>query len=260
MKRNKVIWMLVFSVVLATVAVTMDSTDVDSQEKAAILPNPTPPVSGTDLSKYGVADYDAVFSLEASELERRKRASARYDNEGWVVKYPHPKDFAVGRFTEEIPPPLIPTRESDLIVIGKAVEVTAHLSNDKTGVYSEFTFRISQVMKNSNPLKPKQGSSITFDRPGGVVCYPTGQKVLYEHGQKGMPEVGREYLLFLRTDTTSDNYDVITVYELRDVSTVPLDSGRNVEDIKRMGKSAFVQTVRDELSRPNEMEEPGGRP
>jgi hypothetical protein len=74
--------------------------------------------------------------------------------------------------------------------------------------------------------------------------------VIYRDGQKGLPEVGREYALFLRADKKSENYEVVTLYELQETSTISLDSGRSVDDIKRMGKSSFLQTIRHRLSRP----------
>src|ERR1044072_2583016 len=44
----------------------------------------------------------------------------------------------------------IPSVRSDAIVIGKVIEAQAHLSNDKTGIYSEFTIEVTEVIKNYN--------------------------------------------------------------------------------------------------------------
>ncbi|MBA2333909.1 MAG: hypothetical protein H0V90_03120 [Blastocatellia bacterium] len=250
MKSNRIIWGIVSLVVLITIAVTTGTLDGLGQEKSGLLPKATPPTDGPDFSKYGITDYDAVVSVAASESERRMRKSQRYDSQGWVQRNSHPETGKIGRYTEREPPPTIPTEESDLIVTGRIAGVTAHLSNDKRGVYSEFTVKVDQVPKNIVPIDIERGSLITVDRAGGVVRYPNGQTVLYLDSEDGLPEVGREYLMFLTSDKKSENYAIRTLYELQETRTVPLDHGRRMDDIKRMGKSDFVKSVREKLSRP----------
>ncbi|MFN0277736.1 MAG: hypothetical protein ACKVRN_03945 [Pyrinomonadaceae bacterium] len=248
MKSNKIIWVLVALLVATTIAITFDAQDVISQDQSTISPKGTPPPDRPDFSKYGIANYESVESLEASELEKRKRTSKRYDNEGWVVKFPHHDTGKIGRVKEEEPPPIIPVEESDLIVSGKAVSVKSYLSNDKSSVYSEFTIKINQILKNSVTAELKAEDKIIIDRAGGVVRYPNGQEVLYLDSDDGLPEAGREYVLFLQADKESENYKVVTLYEVQENRTLPLDSGRNVDDIKRMGKHDFLRTVRQRLS------------
>lgn len=260
MKSNKLIWMIVLMFVITTIAVTFDRSEVRSQDKSSGLAKGSPPQSGPDLSKYGKADYDSEAIIEPLERERRNRISKRYDNEGWVIRNPHDQFGKIGRFSELSPPPVIPTTESDIIVIGKITELTTYLSNDKTGVYSEFKIKISQVLKNGLSIDLEPDCFITIDRPGGVVRYPGGQVVLYEDSQHSLPEVGHEYALFLRADTKSENYEIVTLHELLETKTIPLDSGRKADDIKRMGKSDFIMAVRDKLSRPVEDEEPRRKP
>ena len=260
MKSNKLIWMLVLFVISVTIAVTFGTPDVGGQKKLTAGPKATPPIDGPDFSKYGFVDYYSSESLEASEWERRRRISQRYDKEGWVINNPQDQYEKFSRHIESIPPPVIPTRESDVIVIGKIVGLTTHLSNDKSGVYSEFEVEVSQVLKNNLLIDLKQGASITIDRAGGVVRYPGGQTVLYLDRDKGLPELGREYALFLRADKRSENYEVINIHELRETKTIPLDSGRNVDDIKQMGKAAFIKGIRDKLSQPAAEGSPRRRP
>lgn len=247
MKSNRVIWIVVIASVWITVAIVLDAPKGHGQEKRTVHTEVTPKVTNQIFSKYGVVDYDGVESLEASELERRKRASERYDNEGWVMKNPHPDDVKVGRISETVPPPLIPAQESDLVVTAKVIGVSTRLSNDKTGIYTEFAIKVNESIKNSPSVDLKAG--ITIDRAGGVVRYPNGQMVLYEDKGKGLPETGKEYILFLKGDQKSGNYQIITLYELNETTTIPLDSGRNFDEIKRTGKAGFLQNVREELGR-----------
>src|SRR5437762_2851751 len=93
-----------------------------------------------DLSKYGSVEYD---KNDPDRLDsRRVTISQRYDNDHWVYSRVHPETGGVGRVKEEPPPPLIPVDESACIVIGRVGKVEAFLSNDKHGVYSEFTIKI----------------------------------------------------------------------------------------------------------------------
>ncbi len=248
MKSNRIIWGIVSLVVFITIAVTTGTLDGRSQAGFAVLPKATPPID--EFSKYGVADYYAEETSALRERERRRRTNHRYDSQGWVQRNPHPETGKIGRHTEKEPPPMMPTDESDLIVTGRITAVAVHLSNDKSGVYSELTVKVDQVLKNNIPIDIERGSLITVDRAGGIVRYPNGQMVLYLDSEDGLPEVGREYLMFLTSDKKSENYAIRTLYELQETRTVPLDHGRRMDDIKRMGKSDFVKVVREKLSRP----------
>jgi len=251
MKSNKIIWALIALLVSTTIATTFDAQNVNRRHQSAISPQATPPPGLPDFSQYGIADYDGIESGEASELKRRKRISKRYDKEGWVTKYPHHDTVKIGRVKENVPPPTVPTEESDLIISGKVIGVKAFMSSDKSSVYSEFTIKINEILKNSGVAGLKAGDSITIDRAGGVVRYLNGQEVLYLDSDDGLPEAGREYALFLEADKKSGNYKVVTLYELQQNQTIPLDSGRNVDDIKRMGKHEFLRTIRQRMSVPS---------
>lgn len=255
MKFNKIMWVLVVMCFSATIAVIFDVADVRSQEKSSISPKATPSNSSPDFSKYGVAEYDAVVSLDASALERRKQINERYDNQDWVMKNPHPETGKVGRYTESTPLPAIPIQESDLIVTGTVVGVETYLSNDKSGIYSQFTVRVVESLKNSLQKMFDRDALVNVDRAGGVVRYPHGQSVLYLDSDKGLPEVGRQYAFFLKGDGKSDSLEIVTLYELQETSTIPMDSGRSVDDLRRLGKSGFIEAVREKLSKPRRHDE-----
>lgn len=241
MKHNRLIWILVLLFLVAT----LDGHGVRGQGN----PTPQPQASHPDISKYGITDYNAELPLDLAERKKRNRSNQRYDNQGWVEKNPHPETGKIGRYTESEPPPTIPAQESDLIVTGRVVGAATHLSNDKSGVYSEYRVKVDQILKNSLPFDLSPGGFLKIDRAGGAVRYPHGQIVVYLDLVNDLPESGREYLLFLKSDRNSENYAVITLYELQDTKTIPLDRGRAADDIKRMGKSAFVKTVKDKLSK-----------
>jgi len=159
----------------------------------------------------------------------------------------------VGRFVEAAPLPAIPTDESDLIVTGRILAFSTHLSNDKSCVYTEYKVKVDQVLNNKVKTQVGKGGILTVDRAGGAVRYPNSQVVIYLDSIKGLPEVGREYIFFLNFDENSGNYSILTLYELQESHTVPLDSGRNVEEIKQMDRSDFLKAVERKLPRPSLM-------
>lgn len=120
--------------------------------------------------------------------------------------------------------PALPVSESDLILIGEVVDAQAYLSDDKTVVYSEFTVRVGEVLKNTSGGALAEGGSITADRQGGRVRFPSGRMTLqYVRGQ-GLPRVGRRYALFLTHDDQERGARIVTGYELRDGRVIPLDN------------------------------------
>jgi hypothetical protein len=101
----------------------------------------------------------------------------------------------------------------------------AHLSEDKLGVYSEFTIRLVEVIKADSSL-PR--SEMIVERLGGYVRYPDGRKLLYRVGTGGMPRVGARYLFFLKPTPELD-YSILTAYEFGDKGVVALDPSPQFE-------------------------------
>ena len=199
------------------------------------------------FAKFAVTDYDAPLPENAEELEQRRLKGQRYDNQNWVVKEPnHDVDYA-RRSIKPAPVPTYPVEESDLIVTGLATAASAYLSNDKTGVYTEYTIRIEQVLKDNSSRKLSSGIAITIDRTGGAVRYPDGHKIGYLVAEKKLPSVGALYVLFLRDDKRSKNFEVVTLYELKVDSVIPLDSGFQFDEVKGMTKSDFMKTLQEKL-------------
>ena len=200
------------------------------------------------FAKFAITDYDAPRPEGVEESEQRRLKSLRYDNENWVVKEPNPEVDYAKRSIPVSPPPAFPIEESDVIVIGLAMTASAYLSNDKTGIYTEYAVRVEQVYKNSSS-KVLPGKAITIDRPGGAVRYPNGHRVAYLIAEKKLPSVNSMYALFLRDDKKSGNFEVITLYELKVDSVTPLDSGFTFTDVIGMTKGEFMKTLQDKVAK-----------
>lgn len=252
MKSNRIMWGIVSLVALITGAVSFGAFESSGREGSVpqleITPTvtPTPEKKGTrDLSKYGSVEYSkAPEDVSAA----RVLANKRYDNQGWVFEAVHPVTGGVGRVTEEPPPPLFPIDDSTLIVVGEVIKANAFLSNDKRGVYTEFTIRVDDVLKNSDSGKTGL-KKVMADRAGGVVVYPGPQRVLYQDSDIGLPRLGSKYLFFLKKDDESPNYGIITSYDLdgsrpRQVENIP-----SFEEFKDLDKTVFIEKVRNKITR-----------
>ncbi len=257
MKSNRIIWGLVALVVLTTLAISFGTMSSHSQRDNSKKQDDT---GFTDLSKYAIVDYDAPEPENAAEREERRLKNKRYDKQDLVYKNPHPDTGGVGVEDEIPPPPIIPAAESDLIVIGEIVNANAYLSNDKSGIYTEFTIRVEETLKNDVSNKVAQGDSITADRMGGFVRYPNGQKVRYMNGGDDLPRVGSKYVLFLTSDKQSPNYKILNGQELKDDGVIPLDLERRFDEFKGMSKQNFIEAVRNKIAQSSSSKEPRRKP
>ena len=200
------------------------------------------------FGEFAIVDYDAIpKNAEANELRRLK--NQRYDNKNWVLDEPDYETEWIKRHLTLQPPSVFPVDESDVIVTGLVTTGSAHLSNDKTGVYSEYGVRIEHVLKNSSAQEMRPGSIVTVDRDGGAVRYANGQKVAYMLAGKKLPSVGALYVFFLLDGKKNPNFEIVTLYKLTVDSVVPVDAG-SFEELKGMGKTDFIKVVQQRLEKP----------
>lgn len=119
------------------------------------------------------------------------------------------------------PLPAFPIGRSAIIALGEVVDAQAYLSDDKTGVYSEFSVRIEEVFKDDS-LKPMfPGSLVVGERYGGRVRFPSGRVTFYGNREQGMPRQGCRYVFFL--ERNNQQYSILTAYELLSGRVYPLD-------------------------------------
>lgn len=264
-RKNVILNTLTLFAVAATAVVTLAAIRGDKQNPASCSQQdaadinqkklPTKDREGADFdSQFPVADYERQVAVEEDKRKEREKKSKRYDQFGLVSRQPSNIEEAVfdSRWQESIA--ALPTKQSAVIVIGKVQKVEAHLSNNKSGVYTEFIIHVDDVLKEDGSGRLSAGSTISADRPGGFVRYPSGYKLLYRIFGMNIPRVGRRYVLFLGSLEESQNYPVITGYELSLSGVFPLDVGSRFDAYKGMDEAAFLKAVRDAIEPPSTTE------
>ncbi len=200
---------------------------------------------------YPIADYDEAEPSDPDKRTARKQTQRRHNKFIWAVKNPHPETAEVVSMPEGLFDfAALPVTESDVIILGDVLAAEAHLSEDKTNVYSEFTIRVNTVFKRINSTALADKSIITIERVGGFVRYPNGRKLLYRTASSGMPRVGGRYLLFLTAIAQSLDYTILTGYELGEKNVSPLDSSPQFEALRDIQTSELLGRLVDSLERP----------
>lgn len=199
--------------------------------------------------KFPEVDYEAPEPAEAEKRAQRKLKNSRYDKYGFAIKDSSPRTGEESLVSEwEFHVGAIPAAQSDAIVVGEVLSGEAHLSNDKTGIYSEFAVYVTEVIKSNNPSLLAPGNIIDIDRLGGFVRYPNGHRRFYSILGQNMPEIGRRYVLFLTASGESPNYSLLTGYELGSGGVSPLDNSTTMDAYKGVDETTFLKTVRDAIA------------
>src|SRR5690606_19768403 len=138
-------------------------------------------------------------------------------------------------------PPAFPVKESLLIVVGEVAEVKAYLSNDKGCVYTEFTIKPDEILKDGGS---KTLDVVRADREGGIVIYPNGQRILYSSSTLGLPLLGGKYLFFLGKKGKSPNYEILTAYDVNGENASRLEYDESTGEPPRTSRFELIQDVR----------------
>ena len=200
-------------------------------------------------------EYDSDFQIttlgnpKARELTeaRRQRYNRRapeplaqlpYNWEGYEVGV----DWYVGV-------PALPVDRSDAVIVGEVVSSEAHLSSDKTGVYSEFCIRVDEVLKSQSDNSLNIDDITIGEREGGIVRFQDGRLFEFRVFHQGMPQVERKYLFFLSRNKEGEDYSIFTAYEMRGGKIVPLDDSKAFNTFDGANEKELLKKVRAELVR-----------
>lgn len=253
MQTSRIMWVFVSVVVVFTIAASVTTIISRGQQnliqtcEAQTNPSQEKQTQDDFKNHYPVVDYNAPEIDNPQEREERKVKGRRYDK-GRVGRE-FDDTSMVTDFKEDFSESTeLPIAESSLVVIGKVIDAKAYLSSDKTGVYTEFTIRISELLKNNTTAKITQGSFIGIDREGGTVRYPDGQTIYLIAGE-AMPRLGKEYVLFLNNPDQSPNYEIVTGFELKANKVSPLYTKPQFQRYKEMDVATFKKAINDAIER-----------
>lgn len=176
-----------------------------------------------------IVDYENSASMSPTDIDPRARALRSAKGERYAK---HIRGLIVDRDTDQgmilasryiAPLPALPVG-SDVVALGEVVDAKAYLSDDKTGVYSEFSVLIEDVFKKESMTPIFPGSLVVTERYGGRVRFPSGRVTFFGNRDQGMPRQGGRYVFFLKRD--DQQYSILTAYELLSGRVYPID-GKN---------------------------------
>jgi hypothetical protein len=226
---------MVFVVALITMAWTSQQARVQSQEN----------IKQRETGQPLVADvFDvAPESSDSEERARRKAKNKRYEKGGPHVKRLEelPPDTGSGRVehTADIPP--LPVALSDAVVLGTVIKIQPYLTEEETGIYSEFTLTIDEVLKNFENGSLFPGKTIVADREGGALRLSNGRVLRYEvTGLGKLPRLDKQYVFFLKFNRGQD-LSILSGYELRDGNVFSLKGHSPFEGA---GFVVFIDEIR----------------
>lgn len=197
-----------------------------------------------------IADYNEPDPTDPKILQTRREKGLKYDKpEVTVDEY---SELVVGSSHWASGMLAFPVNQSTAIVIGTVTDAQARMSNNKKGVYSEFTLQVEDVLKSGGDKTLFSGVPLTVDREGGRVRLSSGRVGIYYISGQGMPVVGRRYVLFL-SGKKSAGFTVLTGYELREGKVSPLDnpgSGHPFTKYDGADEQPFLEELRAAIDNP----------
>lgn len=194
-----------------------------------------------------VADYNAPEPADKVRRDKRRARGRKHDKATFSVDPSLGENVQVESSHWFYGLPALPTAQSAVVVIGEVVGANAFLSPDKSGVYSEYGVRISEVLKTDDATISRD-CTIDVERHGGRVRLPSGQIQKYVVLNQGALRVGQKYALFLRRN--QHDLQVITGYELGRNKVKPLDSVTLFERYKDADVQVFLEELRRAISFP----------
>ena len=204
-------------------------------------------------SKLPVANYDASDLADPKKQQERLAKGKKYEKTELTIDpsadvVSSSEHWASGLSS-------IPTDKSDVIIVGNVINAQAFTTQSKKRVYSEFTVQVDEVFKDdiNNPIQAN--ASIEVDRIGGRVQFSDGKVGQYFVVGQGMPQVGKQYLLFLTKSEEKRDYNILTGYEIRGGFIYLLDnpgSGHPITKVNGSDAASFLDEVRTSISNRNE--------
>ncbi|HKS10864.1 MAG TPA: hypothetical protein VJS13_15035 [Pyrinomonadaceae bacterium] len=190
-----------------------------------------------DFKHFPIVDLGASLPVDEPAKATRARKSKKYNNKS-LSEISEASNVTFLANEALINLPALPVDRSSAVLVGEIVDAKAYLSEDRTGVYSEFEVRIQTVFKNNTKQVLGVGKSLVVERFGGRVRLPSGKLFIAAVDNQDMPRVGGKYLLFLTNDFigakhSDEDFNILLGYELKGGKVFPLDRTSSNHPIAR---------------------------
>lgn len=199
-------------------------------------PCPPPRVDESDISPIAPPPLTpAIAAIEQARARRYPAGDGTLENTpcGMAIEFVHPK-----------PVEAFPTADSDRIVLGTVTALQTHFSADRGRLYTEFTVEVEEGLKGW-PLEDAE--PLLVEREGGWLRLPSGRVLADVPQDLGRPEIGRRYLLFLRSNSEGD-HSIVQAYELNEGSIEPLNPlKKELPGAVTRSEESLLQAVRKTL-------------
>jgi hypothetical protein len=205
----------------------------------------------TDHSSWPLTDYSAPRPIDPQKRALREARGKKYAKSMFRVHPDDPSENTTIVDSLDRSLPALPVMRSNLVVLGEVLAAQAYLSNDQTGIYSEFSIRIEDVLKNNDVEPLTNGCLIDIEREGGRIRFPSGRIHWYSVDKENMPLVGRRYVFFLTRGSREEAFHILTAYELRGNKVFPLDELPQFKSQAGKNEVDFVNAVRTLLNTPS---------
>lgn len=199
---------------MALLAVTEAKVKFNVGHVGLLLLSQTAIAESAKEQESDVAD-ERSFSQGPQEREARLAKNKRYNGGGC--------DLTRGQdcFFEIVEPgglPQIPLEESTIAFVGQVLGTQPYLSEDRTHIYTETTFRVEELFKRPANFALPSDKALVVDRIGGAIRKRSGQLVRdgTRSGFIGKPRAGVRYVLFANSVHGGKDFLMMQGYELRD--------------------------------------------
>lgn len=144
--------------------------------------------------------------------------------------------------------PALPIEKSDAVVIGTVTKAEAHLSTERTTVYSEYTIAVDEVLSDKTDLGLVSNTTLTAAREGGGVQFASGHVQTYRMSGQGFLRASRRYVLFVKQNGETQELLLLTGYQLRKSQVIPVDQVTNHAVYSGANEADFINTVRKAIA------------
>jgi len=136
-----------------------------------------------------------------------------------------------------------------IIVIGTVTSGKAYVNQGHDGVFSEYKIAVTDVLKSDPNDVISSGDSLTAWQPGGSLQFPSGHIKHVVIAGRGFPEVGTQYVLFLRRpDKNVKDYALSGGFSIKDQLVSPLNDVNDQDSFDGMRLEDFLTRLRQEIS------------